>query len=270
MIAKQNSTPDTKRYSMSNLTGFKSADFRALQCRLVPRKAYSNKGEYLSATKKIRNAITKSKTVTNEGAAFMHELGHAVLAMHHNMEVEKVVVRRGAAIHESQVLPAVEGSTFLSRGIEEMCKAPTEEEVPSLLQMLCAGIIAAFNGMYCYIDGARSLRSTIFHNGCDADYIVRVLQLKESPYGARVKVHTMILQLLLGLKVTVRLSAESSSALHKAVCDAQRIVLANGDVISEMYMQDHSDPNDKGIYARLNKEELTTWAAKIQEKKRNA
>lgn len=255
---------------MSNLTGFRSADFRALRRRLVPRKTYSDKCEYMAATKKLRDAIEKSKAVTNEEAAFMHELGHAALAMHHSMEIKKIVVRSVLAVCESQMLPAVEGSTFLSRGREEMCKAPTEEEVPRLLQMLCAGIIAAFNGMYCYIDGARSLRSTIFHDGCDADCIARVLQLKGSPYHARVKVHTMILQLLLGLKVTIRLPAESFSALRKAVCDAERVVLANADVITKMYVQRHDDPNEKDIYARLNKEELTIWAAKIQEKKRNA
>jgi hypothetical protein len=251
---------------MSNITGFRSADFRALQRRLVPRKAYTDKCEYMAATKKLRDAIKKSKAVTNEQAALLHELGHAVLTMHHNMEIEKIVVKRSTAIFESQMLPAVDGSVWLARGIGEMCKEPTEEEVPPLIQMLCAGIISEFNGFQ-YIDGARSMRNTIFHNGCDADYIVRVLRLKESPYRARVKVHTMILQLLLGLKVTVRLPADSFNALRKAVCDAQRIVLANGNVITEMYMQDHSDPNDKNVYARLGKEEIAVWAAKIQEKR---
>jgi hypothetical protein len=132
--------------------------------------------------------------------------------------------------------------------------------------MLCAGIISALNGFH-YIDGARSVRSTIVHTGCDADYIVRLLQLKENSYIARVNVHTMIVQLLLGLKVAVRLPAESSSLLHKAVCDAQRIVLTNGDAITKMYTQEHSDPNDKNVYARLDKEEFAVWAAKIQEKR---
>jgi hypothetical protein len=73
------------------------------------------------------------------------------------MEIEKLVVRFSTDVFESQMLPAVDGSLWLSRGIEEMCKEPTEEEVPPLLQMLCAGIIAAFNGMHHYIDGARWL-----------------------------------------------------------------------------------------------------------------
>jgi len=251
---------------MSNITGFRSADFRALQRRLVPRKAYTDKCEYMAATKNLRDAIKKSKAVKNEEAAFLHELGHAVLAIHHDMEIEKLVVRRGTAILESQMLRAVDGSVWLTRSAEEICKEPTEEEVPPLIQMLCAGIISALNGFH-YIDGAYSMRSTIFHNGCDADYIVRVLRLKGSSYNARAKVHTIILQLLLGLKVTVRLPAESFDALRKAVGDAQKIVLANSDSITEMYMKDHSDPNDKDVYARLSKEEIAVWSVKIQEKR---
>jgi hypothetical protein len=190
---------------MNNLTG--AAKFRALQRRLVPREAYLEKREYMAATKKLRDALIAAEKVDSMYKQAVHECGHAVVALHHGLAVDCIVLAKKTAL-----------------GRQSFCSFASNMDGGLLavrqdwyLQALVAGAVSGY--MRCHDIAHESSDEIIFRDGTDAHQIALVLDSSEST-----KIwDTALSQSVIGLTVT-GLPTEHVKVLIEAVQNAQTIL----------------------------------------------
>ena len=230
----------------SNPTG--SAEFKVLQRRLVPRKAYLEKREYMVATKKLRDAINAADKVDSMSKHAAHECGHAVVALHHGLVVDCIVLAKKTAIGRQSFCSFAsnrDGGLF-------------EVRQDWYLQALVAGAVSGY--MRCYDITHDSSDEIIFRDGTDAHRIALLLDSSEST-----KVWDIALsQSIIGLTVT-GLPTQHVKVLIEAVQNAQTILRTHDlkfkALAKALWDTWDAQDADREEWARLDRETISSvWA----------